>query len=104
VTGPSPTEPERRVLPFRPRSGLFVRGSAPPPVEDLGKYEHGSPESHDDYRHRMTMNVLAAAVVIVLILGGIWIADTMARMRKNQDCVLTGRSGCTPVSAPVNAR
>jgi hypothetical protein len=104
VTGPSPTEPERRVLPFRPRRGLFARRTTPPPVEDLGKYEHGSAENSDDYRHRMTMNVLAAAVTVALILGGIWIADTMARMRKNQDCVLIGRSDCTPVSAPVNAR
>jgi hypothetical protein len=29
--------------------------------------------------------------------AGLWIANTMASMRKNQDCVLSGRSGCTPV-------
>jgi hypothetical protein len=50
------------------------------------------------------VNIVAAAFTVVLILGGIWIADTMARMRKNQDCVLTGRSGCTPVNAPLTAR
>ena len=104
MTDPSPTEPEHRVLPFRPRSGLFVRRGPPPPVEDLGKYERGSADNNDDYRHRMTMNVLAAIVTVGLILGGIWIADTMAQMRKNQDCVLIGRSGCTPVNAPLNAR
>ena len=27
----------------------------------------------------------------------IWLADTMADMRRNQDCVLSGRRGCTPV-------
>ena len=32
--------------------------------------------------------------VIGLIGAGIWLADTMAAMRKNQDCALTGRRGC----------
>jgi hypothetical protein len=41
---------------------------------------------------------LAAVVVIALLIGaGLWIANTMAAMRKNQDCVLSGRRGCTPV-------
>ena len=63
--------------------------------DDLSAYEQrGEP---DDYRHRMLMNAAALAVIIVLIGVGIWIADTMAAMRKNQDCVLSGRRGCTPV-------
>ncbi len=71
----------------------------PSPVDDLGKFERaGEP---DDFRHRMKMNGLALAVTVVLVLAGIWIADTMAQMRKNQDCVLTGRPGCTPVNVPV---
>jgi hypothetical protein len=45
----------------------------------------------------MTVNIAAFAVVLALIGVGIWLADTMAQMRKNQDCVLSGRRGCTPV-------
>jgi hypothetical protein len=52
----------------------------------------------------MKMNVLAAAVTAALIVGGIWIAETMAQMRKNQDCVLAGRPACTPINVPVNTR
>src|SRR5262249_47978830 len=52
----------------------------------------------DDYRHRMLMNGAALLVVLVLAVVGIWIANTMAEMRKNQDCVLSGRRGCTPVT------
>ena len=52
----------------------------------------------------MLMNALAFAVTIVLIVVGIWIADVMAHMRKDQDCVLTGRSGCTPVDVPPRPR
>jgi len=71
------------------------RTPSPPAVEDLTKYERD--ESSDDYRHRMIVNVVAFVFVIALIVAGLWLADTMAAMRKNQDCVLSGRRGCTPV-------
>jgi hypothetical protein len=45
----------------------------------------------------MLMNAAAFVVVALLIGVGLWIANTMAAMRKNQDCVLSGRRGCTPV-------
>jgi len=98
------SEPKGRILPFRPRGSLFARNvPPPPPIADLGKYERGA-EEPDDYRHRMAMNGLALLATIVLIAVGLWIAGVMAQMRKNQDCVLTGRPGCTPVEAPVRAR
>jgi hypothetical protein len=96
-------DPDHRILPFRPRGSLFARPvPRPSPVEDLTKYERG-PEP-DDYRHRMAVNGLAFAVTLVLVVAGIWIADVMAQMRKNQDCVLMGRPGCTPVHAPPQQR
>ena len=92
----SSSDGERRVVNFR--RGRGARGppaAGPPPVEDLAKYERG--EGADDYRHRMIVNVAAFLFVIALIGAGLWLADTMAQMRKNQDCVLSGRRGCTPV-------
>jgi hypothetical protein len=85
-----------RVVKF-PRGQAAGRGPAraPSPVEDLAKFERG--KGADDYRHRMMVNIAAFAVVLALIGAGIWLADTMAQMRKNQDCVLSGRRGCTPV-------
>lgn len=104
MTSQPPSEPERRILPFRPRGSLFARNvPRPPPVPDLGKYERG-PDEPDDYRHRMLMNGLGLLATIALIVVGLWIADVMAQMRKNRDCVLTGRPGCTPVEAPVRER
>ncbi len=92
-----------RVLRFRPRDSTRPSRIPPPsPVEDLNKYERV--DEPDDFRHRMKMNALAAVAVLVLILVGIWLADTMARMRKNQDCVLTGRPGCTPINVPIAPR
>jgi hypothetical protein len=75
----------------------------PSPVEDLSKYER-SPDEPDDYRHRMMVNGLAFVATILLIVAGIWIADVMAQMRKDRDCVLTGRTGCTPVHVPPQQR
>lgn len=91
---PQPSENEPRIVQFRRGSG-GVRSPAPSPVEDLTKYEGG--EGADDYRHRMIVNFAAFFVVVALIGVGLWLADTMATMRKNQDCVLSGRRGCTPV-------
>jgi hypothetical protein len=103
ATPREPASETGRVLPFRRRGALFARNSPPPPVADLDEYER-APEQPDDYRHRMIMNGLGLAVTVVLIVVGIWIADVMAHMRKNQDCVLIGRSGCTRVDVPLRER
>jgi hypothetical protein len=104
VTPPSQSEPQGQVLPFRPRGSPFARNAPPPPlIPNLEKYER-APDEPDDFRHRMLMNGLGLAVTAVLIVAGIWIADVMAHMRKDQDCVLTGRSGCTPVDVPLQPR
>lgn len=100
---PSPGDIKGRVLRFRPRNSTRHNRTPPPsPVKDLDKYERS--EEPDDFPHRMKMNGLALAVTVVLVLVGIWIADTMAQMRKNQDCVLIGRPGCTPVNVPIAPR
>jgi hypothetical protein len=68
------------VIPFRPRDtasrsefglvGLDTRG------EELRKYR-SPPESDADYRHRMLVNCLATIVVMVLIVTGNWMVDTI---------------------------
>jgi len=93
---PSPSENEPRVVRFRRGpAGTRAPVAGQAPVEGLAKYQRS--EGPDDYRHRMIVNVAAFAFVIGLIGAGLWLADTMALMRKNQDCVLSGRRGCTPV-------
>jgi hypothetical protein len=104
VTGPKSSEPEGQILQFRPRGGsLFVHHAPPPPVPDLKKFE-STPEEPGEYRHRMLMNALALGFTLLLVAGGIWIADFMTTMRNNQDCVLIGRPGCTPVNVPPAPR
>lgn len=90
----SPTD-ERRVVSFRRRVTVQPTRN-PTPVEDLAKYEQ-SREDGEEYRHRMLVNIVALLFVAALIGAGLWLASTMADMRRGQDCVLSGRRGCTPV-------
>jgi hypothetical protein len=104
VTNPPSSEHKGRVLPFRRRGSLFaINRPRPSPVQDLEQFERT--EGEDDYRHRMVMNGMALLVTVLLIAGGIWIANSMALMRKNQDCVLSGKRNCNPpVEIPASPR
>ena len=97
----STTGNQPQVVSFRRnRAGARAPVAAPPPVDDLAKYEQGT--EVDDYRHRMIVNLAAFVFVVALIGAGLWLADTMAQIRKNQDCVLSGRRNCSPVEAIRN--
>jgi len=96
-----PPQPEEsaRVLPFRHRrSDELAERDGPLASDDLAQYERDA--EPDDYRHRMVINVVALVFIAGLVGAGLWLATTMADMRKNQDCVLSGRRGCTPVDIP----
>ena len=93
---PRPEQEKGLVLPFRQRGKPRAR-DAGAPVEGLEKYAIRQP---DDYRQRMINNVLAFTFCVLLVAAGIWLADKIAEMRKNQDCVLSGRRNCANVIAP----
>jgi hypothetical protein len=116
VKNPRPiaTEEEHRVLQFRPRAAPATpafRGSAvikqlhhdsaPEPAElprlDLSRYEKPR-EEPDDFRQRMLANVAAFAFTVALTAVGIWLAMSIADLRKTQDCVLMGRHDCIRIS------
>ena len=99
------------MLEFRPRTQTHppVRrpGSAehtPQPdigrePNDLSRYERDRSEP-DDFRHRMLANIAAFAFTVALTAIGIWLAMSIADMRKTQDCVLMGRRDCARISTP----
>ena len=91
------TDDDHRVVPFRPRDVRAPPREQPPdpPNEALSKYEGGE-EREDTYRHRMMVNLAALAFTVVLALAGVWLAMQIADMRKNQDCLLSGRRNCAP--------
>jgi hypothetical protein len=89
---------EPGVVRLRPRAAGRRRPlAAPPPLADLAKYERA--DEPDDYRHRMLVNTAALLFVLGLIGAGLWLAESMAELRRNQDCVLAGHRNCVPIEA-----
>jgi hypothetical protein len=108
------SDDEHRVLIFRPRSQLHQPGQRaefgpqarrkdiepePPEPNDLSRYERARDES-DDFRHRMLANLAAFAFTVALTAIGIWLAMSIADLRKTQDCVLMGRRDCGGIFVP----
>jgi hypothetical protein len=103
---PITSDDEHVVLKFRPRT------SAQPPgqrkeqdrpangrqaASDLSRFERPRDEP-DDFRQRMLANIAAFAFTVALTAIGIWLAMSIADLRKTQDCVLMGRHDCARIS------
>ncbi|HLZ03379.1 MAG TPA: hypothetical protein VKR55_14660 [Bradyrhizobium sp.] len=117
---PIATDGEHRVLQFRLRNTQqppvvqtpTFRGNAvvtplhhdspPEPAVlqrlDLSRYETPR-EEPDDFRQRMLANVAAFAFTVALTAVAIWLAMSIADLRRTQDCVLMGRHDCVRISA-----
>jgi hypothetical protein len=70
------------------------------PSDDFAHYEQDQDEVVD-YRQRTLMNVIALAVLAFLISTGVWLADTIADMERDQDCMMQGRVNCAPIELPL---
>jgi len=105
---PQRDEEKGRVVLFRPRiprarnDNLRRPGPLHSPVDDLSKYEQS--RDNDNYRHRMVNNLLAFALLSLIVYCGIWLANTMAQLRTDQDCALMGRTNCAPIKVPIEPR
>ena len=104
------SDEEHVVLKFRPRTSAHPPArrdnaapakvapmKAQPAANDLSRYEQPRDEA-DDFRHRMLANVAAFAFTVALTAIGIWLAVSIADLRKTQDCVLMGRRDCARIS------
>lgn len=99
-----------QVLQFRPRQhtaepSRSVQAAEVPDddalPDDLAAYEQDRDDEPVNYTQRMLMNMIAIAVVCLLIGVGVWLADTIAEMERDQDCVLQGRQNCAPIELPA---
>jgi hypothetical protein len=107
------SDDEHVVLKFRPRTSAQPPGgreeasqaktpkikspNTSPAANDLSRYERPRDEG-DDFGHRMLANVAALAFTVALTAIGIWLAVSIADLRKTQDCVLMGRRDCARIS------
>ena len=105
------TDDEHRVLKFRPRTLAQPQGrqseadrevsqnDVRQEANDLSRDER-TREEPDDFRHRTLANMAAFAFTVALTAIGIWLAMSIADLRKTQDCVLMGRRDCARISSP----
>jgi hypothetical protein len=113
---PIAAEEEHRVLHFRPRNPSLKPGgqqhldararqekvqpeSSQPEPYDLSRHERPR-EEPDEFRHRMLANIAALAFTVALTAVGIWLAMSIADLRRTQDCVLMGRRDCVRMTTP----
>jgi len=107
---PITSDDEHVVLKFRPRTSAQPPGKREEPVRsarpaqgeghvanDLSRYEKPR-EEPDDFRQRMLANIAAFAFTVALTAIGIWLAMSIADLRKTQDCVLMGRRDCAKIA------
>jgi hypothetical protein len=108
---PNPRDAEAigQVLRFEPRQPgkpareAFTIEPAEDDIDEFARFEQEQDEPID-YRHRMIMNVIALAIVTLLVGLGVWIADTISDLQREQDCLMQGRSNCAPIEVPVPMR
>ena len=44
--------------------------------------------------------LVAVVVVLLLVIGGIWLQQRLRADSQIQDCVMSGRTNCAPISMP----
>jgi hypothetical protein len=106
---PISSDEEHRVVQFRPRTppspGVQRGNGTAQPLRvtperlDPSRYEQPRAEP-DNFRQRMLANIAALAFTIALTAIGIWLAVSIADLRRTQDCVLMGRRDCVKITTP----
>ena len=70
--------------------------SAPAPVHMRLVVDHQPDrEDSDEFYHRMKVNGLAAAAIVVLLTVGVWLANAMIEVNKVQGCYASGNHSCS---------
>ena len=57
------------------------------------------PEEDEEADRRLT-NIVLAVGFVVLVGGGIWLANGLIEARKADECMASGRRNCNPIEAP----
>ncbi|MCO5128985.1 MAG: hypothetical protein M9932_00280 [Xanthobacteraceae bacterium] len=79
-----------------PRSGGGDKPSDASPGRSPATPAHLAGDG-DEFRHRMLTNLAALVFTAALTAAGIWLAISIAELRRTQDCVLAGHRNCAPI-------
>jgi hypothetical protein len=61
-----------------------------------------SPNPDDDEEgDRKLANIVLIVAFVLLVGGGIWLANAMIEARKADECMSSGRRNCNPIEAPA---
>jgi hypothetical protein len=52
-------------------------------------------------RERRIGNLVLLLFIVILVGGGIWLANAMFEQRALDNCIAQGRRNCTPVEVPA---
>jgi hypothetical protein len=58
----------------------------------------------DDYPVSDRTLLTIAACLALLVLGCVWLLETMHKNSILEDCLMAGRKNCSPIAAPPQAR
>ena len=50
---------------------------------------------------RRVANIVLAVAFVLLVGGGIWLANAMIEARKADECISSGRRNCNPIEVPA---
>ncbi|MEJ0077529.1 MAG: hypothetical protein WDO17_19245 [Alphaproteobacteria bacterium] len=57
-----------------------------------------TPDDQDDEEgDRRLANIVLAVAFVLLVGGGIWLANAMIEARKADECMSSGRRNCNPI-------
>jgi len=56
------------------------------------------PEDPETAANRQTASLAALAVTLALVVGGLYLIDTLRHTAELQDCLLSGRTNCAAVA------
>jgi hypothetical protein len=59
------------------------------------------PHDPDDESDRTLANIALAIGFVVLVGGGIWLANALGDARKADECLSSGRRNCVPIETPA---
>lgn len=90
------------VIPLRrpTASALTASGrtAAGPPV--FGRTAPAREDPAHEQAVRTRINMVVGAVLVLLLVSGLWLVDRLKQISTIQDCVMQGRRNCAPIAAP----
>ena len=61
----------------------------------------GPTPDNDEEGDRRLANIVLIVAFVLLVGGGIWLANAMIEARKAAECISSGRRNCNPIEAPA---